>query len=107
MESNMLDTLPPSIGQKEDTLTLLWAGQNRLVSVPATIGTPPPEQWPQRHPEAGSSWPNWPQASHSTPPVTLESHKNGRPSSSLTLLWAGQNRLVSVPATIGAPTPPL
>jgi len=24
-----------------------------------------PEQWLQRHPEAGSSWPSWPQASHS------------------------------------------
>jgi len=22
-----------------------------------------PEQWLQRHPEAGSSWPSWPQAS--------------------------------------------
>jgi len=24
-----------------------------------------PEQWLQRHPEAGSSWPSWPKASHS------------------------------------------
>ena len=23
-----------------------------------------PEQWLQRHPEAGSSWPSWSQASH-------------------------------------------
>ena len=23
-----------------------------------------PEQWLQRHPEAGSSWPSWPKASH-------------------------------------------
>ena len=26
-----------------------------------------PEQWLQRHPEAGSSWPNWPEASHPRP----------------------------------------
>jgi len=23
-----------------------------------------PEQWLQRHPEAGSSWPSWPEASY-------------------------------------------
>ena len=38
VESNLLDVLPPSIGHKSDTLTLLWAGQNRLTSIPATLG---------------------------------------------------------------------
>jgi len=28
-------------------------------------GAVEPEQWLQRHPEAGSSWPSWPKASHS------------------------------------------
>ena len=30
-----------------------------------------PEQWLQLHPEAGSSWPSWPEAAHSPPFIPI------------------------------------
>ena len=33
-----------------------------------------PEQWLQRHPEAGSSWPSWPEASQAASWFHLASH---------------------------------
>jgi len=38
-----------------------------------------PEQWLQRHPEAGSSWPSWPKASHPphlSPPHLTSPHRS-------------------------------
>jgi len=40
----------------------LWRGRLRLSS--DDVFQEQPGQWLQCHPEAGSSWPSWPQASH-------------------------------------------
>ena len=44
----------------------------------------PIEQWLQRHPEAGSSWPSWPRVSHSSTP---------RPPSLFTMWYRGTSLL--------------
>ena len=46
----------------------MFSEELRRIAAITSGSTVEPEQWLQRHPEAGSSWPSWPQASHD--PIT-------------------------------------
>ena len=44
-------------------MVVLGSGRFRMSEVPLPDRAVEPEQWLQRHPEAGSSWTSWPKAS--------------------------------------------